>query len=242
LYAAAPGHASGIANMSQPCDRACLLDTGRAFVTKALAGDLESISLSSDAEVRENAHALRLTESAWSKVKVVRDQMMFVDPITGNILVRAGVELNAGTPAYLSTRIRVNSSAQITDVEIVSDQSENVVTDYVWNLNPIYTETLPAHQRIERVEMEAIVRRYFNALDSHLPVQSDFDNGVCNRFHSGWQVTNVELNAVEGGSMLTCVSSMEGTPPWGPATEQRIMNVKTMIDLNRPLLPLSATT
>jgi len=177
--------------------------------------------------VRENAHALRLTESAWSKVKVVRDQMMFVDPITGNILVRAGVELDAGKPAYLSTRIRVNSSGLIADVEIASDQSENVVTDYVWNLNPIYTETLPAHQRIERVEMEAIVRRYFNALDSHLPVQSDFDNGVCNRFHSGWQVTNVELNAVEGGSMLTCVSSMEGTPPWGPATEQRIPVIDT---------------
>ena len=43
----------------------------------------------------------------------------------------------------------------------------------------------------------------------------------CNRYHSGQQITNVARNTVEGGPPRTCAGSLEGNPPWGPATEQR---------------------
>jgi len=43
----------------------------------------------------------------------------------------------------------------------------------------------------------------------------------CNRFQSGQQITNAGPNAIEGGPPRTCVTSMEGDRPWGPATEQR---------------------
>src|SRR5687767_11697329 len=40
-------------------------------------------------------------------------------------------------------------------------------------------------------------------------------------YHSGQQITNVARNTVEGGPPRTCAGSLEGTLPWGPATEQR---------------------
>ena len=91
---------------------------------------------------------------------------------------------------------------------------------YVWNLEPQFEAVLPPEQRLSRVELEALGRRYFHSLSSHQAVSADFDPG-CNRFHSGQQITNVARNAVEGGPPRTCASSLEGDPPWGPATEHR---------------------
>jgi hypothetical protein len=51
-------------------------------------------------------------------------------------------------------------------------------------------------------------------------VTADFDER-CNRFHSGRQITNMARDTVEGGPPRTCAGSLEGAPPWGPATEQR---------------------
>ena len=79
---------------------------------------------------------------------------------------------------------------------------------------------LPPDQRLSRVDLEALARRYFHSLSTHVAVTTDFDTR-CNRFHSGKQITNVSTNLVEGGPPRTCAGSLEGTPPWGPATEQR---------------------
>ena len=61
---------------------------------------------------------------------------------------------------------------------------------------------------------------------------ADFDDAVCNRFHSGQQVTNVVRNAVEGGRGMTCSASNQGDRPWGPAGEQRF----PVIDAERGLV------
>ena len=70
---------------------------------------------------------------------------------------------------------------------------------------------------MSRLELEALARRYFHSLSTHAAVAEDFAPG-CNRFHSGEQITN---STGEGGQVLTCRSSLEGNPPWGPATEHR---------------------
>jgi hypothetical protein len=146
--------------------------------------------------------------------------MTFADALTGNVVSRAGVELADGTPGYLSTRLKVTAAGRITDVEISADTSPRVVSAYVWNLDPFFSAVLPPEQRLSRVQLEALARRYFHSLSSHEAVAADFDDG-CNRFHSGQQITNVARNAVEGGPARTCASSLEGNPPWGPATDQR---------------------
>ena len=79
---------------------------------------------------------------------------------------------------------------------------------------------LPEDQRLSRVALEAIDRRYFHSLSTHHAVLADFETN-CNRYHSGQQITNVARKTVEEGPPRTCVGSLEGTPPWGPATEQR---------------------
>ena len=48
---------------------------------------------------------------------------------------------------------------------------------------------------------------------------SDVSFGPC---QSGTQVTNVGTSAVEGPGARTCVTSIDGPKPWGPALEQRL--------------------
>lgn len=150
---------------------------------------------------------------------------------TGNAVSRAGVELADGKPGYISTRLKVTRDGRITDVEMSADTSPRVVSAYVWNLDPVFAAVLPPEQRLSRVQLEALARRYFHSLSSHQAVAADFDDG-CNRFHSGQQITNVARNAVEGGPARTCASSLEGNPPWGPATEQRF----PVIDADRGIV------
>jgi len=202
------------------CSRACLLEAMTRFVAAARGGDLKQIPLTGEAEVRENARLVRVEETAWRRVKAVRSEMTFADPVTGNVVLRAGVELEDGKPGYLSTRLHVGPGGKITDVEISADDSPRVVAEYVWKLDPLFSETLPVEDRVSREELLALGQRYFHSLSTHVAVREDFAP-ECDRYHSGQRITNVERNTVEGGGPRTCASSLEGNPPWGPATEQR---------------------
>jgi len=203
------------------CDRACLERVMDDFVKAMTTGKTASVPLAQEAEIRENAKVVALDATAWRQVKAIRSVMTFADPVTGNVVSRAGVELADRKPGYISTRLKVVPGGRITDVEIAADTSARVVGSYVWNLDPQLAAVLPPDQRISRVALEALGRRYFHALSTHQPVAADFDDANCNRFHSGQQITNAGQNTVEGGPPRTCVASMEGDRPWGPATEQR---------------------
>jgi hypothetical protein len=202
------------------CDHACLSRVMGEFLETMTAGKPGSVQLAEHAEVRENARVVPLDATSWRHVKAVRSVMTFADPVTGNVLSRAGVELADGKPGYISTRLKVVSGGRITDVELSADASSRVVAAYVWSLDPSYGALLPPEQRLSRVELEALGRRYFHSLSSHVAVASDFDER-CDRFHSGQRITNTASNSVEAGPPRTCAGSLEGNPPWGPATDQR---------------------
>jgi hypothetical protein len=191
------------------------------FVDAMTQGKSDTVAVADHAEIRENATVVRLSDTTWTKVRKVRSILTFTDALSGNVVSRAGVELVDGAPAYLSTRLKVVAAGRITDVEVSADASPRVVSAYVWNLDPVFTAVLPSGQRLSRVKLEALARRYFQSLSSHQAVATDFAEG-CNRFHSGQQITNVARNTVENGAARTCASSLEGDVPWGPSTDVRL--------------------
>lgn len=209
------------ANAPPGCDGTCLAQIMANFLAVMTRKSPGPLPLAAEAEIRENARRVALEETVWKRVKSIRSMLVFPDPVSGNVVSRAGVELADGRPGYVSTRLRVTPSRRITDVEISADISSRVVAAYVWNLDPLFTEALPAEQRMKREDLEALARRYFHSLSTHVAVAADFDER-CNRYHSGQQITNVARNTIEAGPPRTCASSLEGDPPWGPATEQRI--------------------
>ena len=190
------------------------------FVRAMTTGKAGSVPIVEQAEIRENTKVVSLDATAWRQVKAVLSLLTFADPITGNVVSRAGVELADGKPGYISTRLKAGAGGRLTDVEISADTSTRVVSTYVWNLDPLYMSVLPPEQRMSRVALEALARRYFHSLSTHEAIAADFDDS-CNRFHSGQQITNAGRNTVEAGPARTCAASLEGNPPWGPATEQR---------------------
>ena len=88
---------AGIRPQTPPqCDRACLIKKVRTFERSAIIGTLPPDLVSRDAEIRENGVVIELADSAWRKVKLVRSRVWIADPQTGNVAVRAGVELRNG--------------------------------------------------------------------------------------------------------------------------------------------------
>jgi len=228
---ARPVAAQPVSVSSGTCDRVCLVKVMDAFVSALTAGKPGSVPLAQDAEIRENAKVVALDATAWTKVKAVRSIMTFADPVTANVVSRAGVEIAEGKAAYISTRLKVAAGGRVTDVEMSADTSSRVVTSYVWKLDSVYSAVLPAEQRMSRVALEALARRYFHSLSSHQAVAQHYDDS-CNRFHSGRQITNAGSNTVEAGPPRTCAASIEGNPPWGPATDQRF----PVIDVERGIV------
>lgn len=214
------------------CGQECLSKVMKDFLASMAGREWRAVPLADGAEIRENTQLATLDATAWKQVKGVRSVATFADPVTGNVVSRAGVELADGKAGYISTRLRVVAGGRITDVELSSDVSPRVVSAYVWNLDPRFAAVLPPEQRMTRVALEALGRRYFHALSTHQPVAADFDDASCNRYHSGQQITNAGQNSVEGGAPRTCVASMEGDRPWGPATEQRF----PVIDVERGIV------
>jgi len=208
------------AAQSPSCDASCLSKSMADFLKAMTSGTPTSVPLTESAEIRENAKLVSLSDTTWKSVKSIKSVMTFADPVTGNVVSRAGVELANDKPGYISTRLKLVAGGRIADVELSADTSNHVVADYVWKLDPLFTTTLPPEQRMTRIDLEALARRYFHALSTHIPVVADFDEH-CDRYHSGQRITNVKLNTVESSPPRTCPSSMEGNPPWGPATEQR---------------------
>ena len=150
--------------------------------------------------------------------------------MTGNVVSRDGVEMLDGKAAYVSTRLKVEAG-KITEVELSSDLAR-AHPAYVWNLPPVLTAPVPEGERMTREALDALAHRYFQTLTDHKAVAADYDEARCNRFHSGNQVTNVSTSSVEGQGARTCLTSVDGPKPWGPAIEQRF----PMIDVGHGIV------
>jgi hypothetical protein len=140
------------------CDHACLSQVMERFVAAMIAGQVASVPLSEGAEIRENTTPVTLDAIAWSRVKVIRSSMTFADAVTGNVVLRAGVELADGKPGYISTRLKVVAGGRVSDVEVSADTSTRVASAYVWNLDPAYARGLAPEQRMSRIALEALAR------------------------------------------------------------------------------------
>lgn len=216
------------AQAREACSQTCLLEKMATF--KATVLKRQPVALAPTAEVRENMVVTTVGQSAWKDVKAVRSSATFADAATGNVVSRDGVELADGRPGYISTRLKVLGT-QISEVEFTSDRGR-VNPAYVYALPAVLSAIVPPEQRSSREDLGALARRYFQSLTDHKAVRADFDDVRCNRFHSGNQITNVGNNAVEGPGTRTCVTSVDGPKPWGPAVEQRF----PVIDVERGII------
>ena len=82
------------------CDQECLSRVMKDFLSAMTTGKAATVPLADAAEVRENTKIVTLDATAWKQVKAIRSLMTVADPLTGNVVSRAGVELSDGKPGY----------------------------------------------------------------------------------------------------------------------------------------------
>lgn len=125
------------------CDEACLQGAMSGFLKAMTTGAHGSVPLAAHAEIRENGKPVSLGETVWKGVHGIRSVMTFADPVTGNVVSRAGVELEGLKPGYISTRLEIVAGGHISDVELSADTSNRVAAGYVWKLDPEFSAVLP---------------------------------------------------------------------------------------------------
>lgn len=202
------------------CDRACLIKQVEQFNANMLTRTPKKIPLDSNAQIRENAKAITLTESKWFTVTKILSEGVYADAIKGNVIEHVAAETSSGKTVYIGTRLKLVNK-KITEVEINFDDSPNVNVKNIVPYDPFFNTIVPTELRSTRAELERIINSYFQGLTDHKPIEADYD-ARCDRYHSGNRVTHNARNGVEDSGDVGCYESNLGPKPWGPATEVRI--------------------
>jgi hypothetical protein len=205
---------------SAACERACLLEQAKQFNVNMLARKTEKISLSSNAQIRENTKSITLSESRWLTVTQILSEGVFADEVKGNVIEHVTAKTSGGKIVYIGTRLKLVNK-KITEVEINFDDSPNVNAKNLVPYDPFFDTIVSPKQRATREQLERIITSYFQGLTDHKPIEADYD-ARCDRYHSGNRVTHNARNGVEESGDVGCYESNLGPKPWGPATEIRI--------------------
>jgi hypothetical protein len=186
------------ASFAATCDRACLLEQGKQFNAAMLTHTPNKLPLAADVQIRENTKAISLADSKWNGVTSIKSEGVYADPILGNVIEHVAAETTPGKIVYIGTRLKLVDK-KITEVEINFDDGPRVVAKNIIPYDPLFETIVPAEQRASREQLEALIKRYFQGLTDHQPVEADYDTR-CDRYHSGQRVTHNPRNSVEPGT------------------------------------------
>lgn len=203
VAAQAPGDASAL--LGQSCDRACLLDTLKAYMDALRADSPSAAPLARDVVFTENNVILPVGKGVWGRIdKVDQVGMEAADAHTGNAAWFGSI-VERGEPAIFAVRIHV-TDGMIDEIESVVHRKLTLPAPFgdVTNMvhDPDFQEILPPEQRKSRARLIDMADAYFDTVqinDGHVFAAFDPD---CGRLENGISTTTrtarSSANFVEG--------------------------------------------
>jgi hypothetical protein len=198
-------------NGSGPCDRACLENYVDRYLDALIAHNPKMLPLARNAKFTENGVRLDIGDAQWKTVTGKGNYRIIVaDPEAGQVAFIGTVKEEArgpeGSPTAIALRLKVESR-QITEIETLMIRSTAAAgargaqpappTGAAVNMerlgtpNPLFTQTIPAAERMSREDLIKVANMYFSGMEKNdgkgvYPFTDD-----CNRIENGSLSTNV---------------------------------------------------
>jgi hypothetical protein len=206
---AAAGHLRA-QNNSGPCDRACLDGFVDRYLDALIAHNPKLLPLSRNVKFTENGIKLEVGDAQWKTVTGKgKYRIVVADPESGQVAFIGTVREEArgpeGSPTAIALRLKVENR-QITEIETLMIRAAAPArgaapgppTGAAVNMeartpHPLFTETIPAAERMSREDLIKTANMYFSGMEKNdgkgvYPFTDD-----CNRIENGGLSTNVPL-------------------------------------------------
>jgi hypothetical protein len=175
------------------CDRACLTDLTGQVMAALAAHDASRLPLRSDVRYTENGQTLRLNDGLWETADGLSNYTMsLADPKSGAAAFMGTIR-ESGREAMLALRLKV-VGRKISEIEAVIARTSGAPSPFGVNYadvkpEPIFSETLPAAQRVSREQMIATANSYFEGLEQATGKVTPFEP-TCKRRENGSTTAN----------------------------------------------------
>jgi hypothetical protein len=189
------GQASRTAGGS--CDRACLEDFVDQFLDAFIRHDPKQLPLARSTRFTENGQRLELGDGSWRSMVGKGTYRLFVsDPTAGQVafigtLREENVKIKEGALVLIALRLKIDNR-QVSEIETFIVRSEQAAqsVEKAGKPHPVYLETVPAAERMSRVDLIKTANMYFSGMQLNdgkgvYPFTDD-----CDRFENGNQATN----------------------------------------------------
>lgn len=190
--AQAPGQPSAVIKVS--CDRACLIDFARNYISALANRDADSARLAPDVVFSENNVTMPVgNDGLWGTISKVRDGALEVaDAQTGNA-AWFGIVEEHGNPAYLAMRIKVENNL-ITEIETIVNRLPDMPKPFgdpdKVSHDPTWDDVLPPEEWRPRERLVAVADGYFSTVElNDGQVFTEFAED-CGRLENGVSTTS----------------------------------------------------
>ena len=160
--AQASGSAEGPSPSKMPCDRACLTDLARGYMSALARRDPGALPWASSVRYAENGVRMQVGEGEWNTVTAVSNTAIIAaDPATGNVAWLGTVEEH-GDPAHYGVTLGVRAG-RIESVDTMVDPARG---GGPFGETPMqlpensFEQALPPRERSPRSRMAALAREY----------------------------------------------------------------------------------
>jgi hypothetical protein len=181
---------AAIAWAAEPsCDRACLEGFMNQYLDAMVAHDPSHLPVTSSIKFTEDDVVLKLGDGLWGTASARGDyKEYFDDPEDGQVAFFGTMKEN-GHGIALALRLKIENR-RISEAESVVVRSPRTfdLMEKAGAPDPLLLETVPASDRLSRIQLTAIANQYFEAIEQGNGKVAPFD-AECNRFENGMKTS-----------------------------------------------------
>lgn len=184
------------------CDRACLDGMVDQFLDALAANDPSRLPVTKTVKYTEDGQRLNLGDGLWNTATGKGTYKFYMEDVAAGEVGFFGTMREAGQPIILALRFKIEDH-KVAEIETIVvrnvEQAQNL--EKRGHTDPLFTETLPASDRLSRGELVRIANMYFSGMQLNdgkgdYPFSDD-----CDRVENGEEATN-NKTAGTGGNVL----------------------------------------
>lgn len=174
------------------CDRTCLNGFVDKFLAALVAHDPSKLPHSANVKYSENNVMLQLGDGLWATADGLGSYKLYIDdPERGEAGYYGAIDENH-TPDILGARLKVVNQ-EVTEIEVLvaRPQSSNgpFAADSLKE-KPIFSEDVPASERLSRAKMIALANGYFDTIQKNTGKIYTSFSPECQRIENGMITAN----------------------------------------------------
>lgn len=173
------------------CSRACLDGFVDRYLDGLAANDPSRLSLAETVKFTEDGQRLEFGDGLWNTATGRGTYKFYMEDVEVGEAAFFGTMREAGEPIIIALRLKIENQ-KIAEIEtiVIRNKTDAENLEKLGHADPLFTETIPAADRVSRAELARTANMYFSGMQLNdgkgdYPFTED-----CDRMDNGSEATN----------------------------------------------------